>query len=168
MSKNTLLVLAITLPLFILGAGCATQKTNTQSNSQYRTSSSDDTVTPNSEENDELAISAVILSGVKVVNIQTGTSTLATQSYEEAVALYDTSGTRFQIIQCSINPKSITVKQNVKFMIDNRDNQNHQLGIGTTKYSLAPYNFAIITIQKTGSFNITCDGAGETHVEVEN
>ena len=53
-------------------------------------------------------------------------------------------------------------------MIDNRDNASHQIGIGTKIYKLAAYDFAIVTIEKAGNFNITCDGRGAAQVLIQN
>ena len=62
----------------------------------------------------------------------------------------------------------MNMKKGTKFMIDNRDNRKHEFALGTKKYQLAAYDFAIITTQKIGTFAITCDGNARASVGIQN
>ena len=165
MNKNFLLMLALATPLLTLGAGCA-------ANNQ---GGSGDTVpsaglnSPMVDATNSLAVSAVIEPGVIAVKTNTGVVvTTPTKNYVAALALYGKSGARFQFANCSGIPGSLHIKRNTKFMIDNRDNKSHAIGIGAKAYQLAAYDFAIVSVQTVGTFNITCDGGGSAQVGVEN
>lgn len=120
------------------------------------------------EGSDEMAVSAIIGQGMETVKTETGTTiTVATKDYGAAVGVYGKSGYRFQFSNCSGNPGTLTMKVGTKFMIDNRDNISHKISIGTKSYQLAAYDYAIVTIQKVGKFNITCDGGGSASVWVQ-
>lgn len=101
-----------------------------------------------------------------MVKTVTGTQSKPTQNYMDALALYGNS--RYQFVNCSGNPGSLTFKKGVKFMIDNRDNETHQIKIGTKSYTLGAYSYAIVSVAKAASFNITCDGGGAAHANIEN
>lgn len=147
-------LLVVVAPLVTMGAGCsAWGDTNTQADSANRPSSS---------------ASVVIAPGVDITKTGTETLATATQGYVNALDIYEKNGARFEFVNCTGNPGALTVKRGERFMIDNRDNVEHQIGVGPETYPLAGRNFAIITLQNVGSFNVTCDGRGEAHVEVEN
>jgi len=163
MNKNVLFLLALAIPLLTMGAGCAKQVANNQTSPTTVAT----TTTTVATTTDEGGISAVIEPGVTVVKTKTGNSTSATKSYIAALGIYEKSGYRFQFSNCSGNPGSLDIKLGTKFMIDNRDNESHEIVIDTKKYQLAAYDFAIVSVQKAGSVNITCDGGGAAHVQVE-
>lgn len=162
MTKNILYLLALAVPLITLGAGCAT---NDQANSGSKNSNSPGVAVTDTNGLGDL--SAVIEPGVTIIKTKTGTSTSATKSYTDALNIYQKSGYRFQFVNCSGIPGTFNIKLGVKFMIDNRDDESHQIGIGTKKYNLAPYDFAVVTVQKIGTYNITCDGGGSAQINVQ-
>ena len=164
MKKNTLILLAVVFSILMVGTGCTKADIN---KSDYNNLSF-------SERNSQMtvdAIDAIILPGVKVVTTKVATkittTTVETEDYGEAVATYGKSGYRFQFVDCSGTPGYLTMKLGVKFMIDNRDNESHQIAIGTEVYKLEAYDFAIVNIKKTGDFIITCDGGGAAHVLIQ-
>lgn len=168
MTKNTTLLLALALPILLMGAGCTAQNSDNLVGDNYTSPSSSSASSTTEDGSDELAVLAVVEPGVAVIKTKTGTATAATQSYTDALRIYSKIGTRFQFASCSGNPGTLNIKRGTKFMIDNRDSASHEIGIGTQTYRLAAYGFAIVSIQKTGSYNITCDGGGAAHVGVEN
>lgn len=163
MKKNTLILFIFVFSILMINTGCTKTDTN----------NSNEDILSFTERNNQMYISAVIMPGVKIVTteVTTGvakkinTTTVETEDYGEAVAKYDY---RFQFVNCSGNPGSLTMKLGVKFMIDNRDNSSHQIAIGTNIYKLEAYDFAIVNIQKVGDFIITCDGGGAAHVLIQN
>lgn len=180
MTKNTLLLFALAASLLTIGAGCAKQDVNKETGSAYNTSSAvsannttddkdkdkDKEKDKDKDESDDLAV--FIEPGVEIIKIKIGTSTVATQNYINAIAIYGKNDLRFQFTNCSVIPKSLNINRDVKFMIDNRDGESHQIGIGAKTFQLAAYDFAIINVKKSGSYKITCDGGGAAHVGVEN
>ncbi len=160
--------------LMAIGAGCSE---NNQKNSDFDVPSfitsdynddegNDSTAVSNNGMVDGKAVSVVVKPGVTTVKTNTGTTSTETKDYGTALNIYGKSGYRFQFSQCSGSPGSLIMKLGTKFMIDNRDDKSHQIGIGTQSYKLAAYDFAIISIKKIGSYNITCDGGGAARVDV--
>jgi len=160
MKKITSLAFIFVIPLLTIGAGCAKQNNN-------ETSSADNTTSTFAERNDEIAVRVEIKPGVEIVKTKTGTTTTPTKDYGATLAIYGKSGWRFQFVNCSGSPGYLTMKIGTKFMIDNRDNKSHQISIGTKKYQLGAYDFSIVSIQKAGDYNITCDGGGSARVLVQ-
>ena len=158
--RNTLFLLATAIPLITMGVGCAARNSTTNSgdNSPYANS----VAATNTNGNE--AVWVDVEPGTEVA----GALTVATKGYTAALNLYEKSGARFQFANCSGNPGSLSIKLGAKFMIDNRDNASHKIAIGAKIYQLSAYNYAIVTVQKAGSFNITCDGGGAARVEVQN
>lgn len=167
MNKKNIILLAVVIPLIVLGSGYAIWNLNKQTNLNDDTSSFIAGLPITDEGSDEMAVSAIIGQGMITVKTKTGTTTVETKSYGDAINIYRTSGYRFQFSNCSGSPGTLTMKIGTKFMIDNRDNKSHQIGIGTKTYKLEAYDFAIVSIQKIGTFNITCDGGGAANVWVQ-
>ena len=160
MKKNTLILLIFVFSILMVGTGCTKTDTNNEDTLSF------------TERNNQKYISAVIMPGVKIVTTEVttkvatkiNTTTVETEDYGEAVTTHDY---RFQFVNCSGNPGSLTMKLGTKFMIDNRDNASHQISIGTNIYKLEAYDFAIVNIQKVGDFIITCDGGGAAHALIQ-
>lgn len=156
MNKRFLLT-AITIPLITIGAGCAAK------------SSTNVAVTPPAADtSDDTAFSAEIIPGATVVKTGATVVVNPTQDYVTALAIYQKSGGRIQFANCSGNPGTLSIKRNTKFMIDNRDDNSHKIGIGTKNYLLDAYDFAIVSVAKAGTYNLTCDGGGSAQVTVQN
>lgn len=174
MKKNILLLFTLIISLITIGAGCSSKK---QADSNFDVPSfisrdfvdeegNDGTAVSSNGMLDGRAVSVVVKPGVSIVKSKTGVTNVETKDYGTALGIYGTSGYRFQFLKCSGSPGSLIMKLGTKFMIDNRDDKSHQIGIGTQSYKLGAYDFAIISIKKIGSFNITCDGGGAAHVDV--
>lgn len=88
-------------------------------------------------------------------------------SYNETVAKYDGSGYRMQFVSCGARPATMTVKRNVKFMLDNRDAKAHKIVIGKSTYNLAAYGWTVLSLPTAGKVNITCDGGGSGFIVVQ-
>lgn len=170
MNKQThiTIAIAIAVPLLTMGAGCVAQSMSSQTDADMNSSSSHLSTSTRVHKDDALAVSADIEPGREWEDSDSGTSTIPTGNYTAALALYEKGKTRFQFDTCLDNPGAMHLKPGTKFMIDNHDTVHHMMGVGTKTYDLSARNFAIITIQKTGSFNITCDGVGDAHVEINN
>ncbi len=165
MKKTIWLILATLFPVLLLGAGC------TMANIFGTPTSTSPTTTPVAVTPTSTPIDpdlVIVEPGVVVVKTPTGTRAVATQNYMDALDIYRTSGARFQFSNCSGSPGSINFKKGVTFMIDNRDAELHIIGIGTKNYTLQGYGYAIVSVLKPGSFNITCDGGGAAHVLIMN
>ena len=160
MNKNILILLTIIFSILTVGTGCTKAEIDNPS------SSNEDNLSF-TERNNQMAVSAVIKPGVKIVTTKKGITAVETEDYGTAKGIYGESGYRFQFVDCSGKPGYLTMKLGVKFMIDNRDNKSHQIAIGTKTYKLEAYDFAIVSIQKVGDFNITCDGGGAARVLIQ-
>jgi len=90
-------------------------------------------------------------------------------SYAKAMQTYKY---RIQFSQCHglssiMNNGSLTVKQNTKFMIDNRDKVARTIVFASNVYKVGAENFVIASIAKPGVYNVTCDGGGAATITVE-
>jgi hypothetical protein len=113
-------------------------------------------------------------------NASSSTTTVATASnngskapspslkYQEALAKYQY---RIQFSNCHgvVSPGNgtLSIKQNIPFMLDNRDPVAHTIAFAGQSYKIAAYDFAIATPKKVGEFPVTCDGGGAAFLNVE-
>lgn len=163
MRSYSLLLTGGAAALLLIGAGCGAATTTNQ------VTGGSNTVTATSTDGtDEMAISADIEPSVEIVTTATGTMLSVTKSYKDSLDIYGKSGARFEFSKCSGTPGTLNIKRNGKFMIDNRDGIGHTIAIAGKSYYLGAYGFAIVSVQKSGSYNITCDGGGSAHVGVQN
>lgn len=170
MTKYSFLTV-LALPLLLMGAGCTPERSPISTAPTGTVSATPSITTPNTviaNDADESEETVSIYAGLQVIKTNSGTSTIATKSYTDALAVYAKNGTRLQFDKCSGIPGSVTVKRYTKFMIDSRDGKTHRFGIGTQTFTLGAYDYAIISLAKTGSYNITCDGGGAASVSVQN
>lgn len=178
MTKKYFFFVSAALPLILLGAGCnlwpaddqaRIAGTRPQTNSATSpTTDTDIATTPTAATTNENAEIVEVYAGLIVIKTNTGTSTVATKSYTDSLAIYGKSNARFQISNCSGRPGSFTIKKGTKFMVDNRDSVAHTFGIGTQTFKLGAYDYAIITVSKPGTHTITCDGGGAAQVVIQN
>lgn len=164
MKPEIFLLVAMAAAVLIMGAGCTTFDSLKLANASPTSTSA----TSTADGNDVLAVSAEIDTGIEIVKTPTGTAVVASRGYLSALDTYSKSGLRFQFANCSGYPGTFTIKRGIKFMIDNRDNEAHIIGIGANKYRLGEYGYAIVQVQKAGDYNITCDGGGSARVVVQN
>jgi hypothetical protein len=167
MTKNSLIITAITAPLLVFISGYIVWNINIKNNPSNDAPTFVDGIPIVDEGSDEMTVSAIIIPGVEIIKTKAGTKIVETKSYGDALETYGTSGYRFQFSNCSGNPGTLTMKIGTKFMIDNRDSIGHQINIGTKAYKLAAYDFAILSIQKIGTFNIICDGRIAANVWIQ-
>ena len=94
-----------------------------------------------------------------------------TQEYQVALKIYGTSGYRFQFADCHVAPlpsATLVVKSGMKFMLDNRDNAIHKIVIDSHTYTIGAYDFVLVAAPKnTGTYQVTCDGAGAAKLTVQ-
>lgn len=171
MNKNILFSFTLLASLITMGVGCSSSN---QASSDFDVPSfitgdfiNNDGSSGVAISSNAMIVSAIVKPGVTIVKTKTGTTNVQTKDYGTALGIYGKSGYRFQFSSCSGNPGSLTMKLGTKFMIDNRDDKSHQIAIGSQSYKLGAYDFAIISIKKVGSFNITCDGGGAAQVSVQ-
>lgn len=91
------------------------------------------------------------------------------ERYQSAVAIYGERGTgyRFQFNECSGTPGELTVKKGVRYMLDNRDNEEHTFRVGPNAVNIPAWDFAILTAETVGQWYITCDGGGAAVIKVQ-
>lgn len=91
-------------------------------------------------------------------------------TYEQALAMYKN---RIQFDDCRgirepVNAGgSMVVKQGSKIMLDNRDPVPHTIAFKGVSVRIAAYDFAIVTANTLGIYNVTCDGGGAASLNVE-
>lgn len=95
------------------------------------------------------------------------TGSAANLSYNQALKIYGANGYRIQFSECHGLPGYLSIRQGVKFMLDNRDNKAHTIKVKSRSFKLPAYGFAVITATETGTYNITCDGGGAAELNVE-
>lgn len=163
MKNRSLLLPALITAIIVLGAGCTNPDGTTiiYAGDVANNTSSTDVLT-------DQDLTATVEPEQELVETKTGKVPTSTLSYAAALKIYQNLGARIQFANCSGNPGTMNIKKGTKFMIDNRDNESHKIGIGTKSYLLPGYNFAIVSVLKAGSYNITCDGGGSAHLGVQN
>lgn len=185
-AKRSLTVIAASLILVLAGAGCQSSKSNSTSNANTNTNlpssqAANDNVTGiistrdigNDDIDDEVKVeirnsdTKVESSGKKPNSSSNSAKSVAAMSYEEAIKKFGRSGYRYQFANCSALPGRFTVKQGVEFMLDNRDEKSHILKIGSKTYTIPAYNYAIVSVSKSGTYIITCDGGGSGEIIVQ-
>lgn len=89
-------------------------------------------------------------------------------SYQAALSTYEY---RIQFVNCRGTALpgvgTLSVKKNVKFMLDNRDNKTHTFAFAGQTHTAGPYDFVIASISKPGTYNLTCDGGGAAKINIE-
>lgn len=88
-----------------------------------------------------------------------------TNTYEDALKAYGSQ--RIQFSACRGTPGSIVLTKGSKFMLDNRDAAAHTIMVGTSRYVVKGYSYAIATASVVGTINITCDGGGAASLNVQ-
>lgn len=96
-----------------------------------------------------------------------GVSAPASQTYTDLLKTYQKSGFYIQIYPCQATPGSLVVKKGTKVMFDNRDSVSHVIGIGSQRYTVKAYGYAIPTFNTVGTNYVTCDGGGTATVQVQ-
>lgn len=93
----------------------------------------------------------------------------AVETYQDALTIYGASGYRFQFAaNCQASPGILTIKAGQKFMLDNRDGTAHAFTVGSQKYAIGAYGFAIASAPGTaGNASITCDGNTRATIVVQ-
>lgn len=166
--KKSSLLFALVAGLLTIGAGCLNknnEQVNVNNNGATSTPPATSITTVNT---DDTGITATVEPSVTGVASGPGSSASSpTESYTNALNTYRKNGHRFQFVNCVATPASITLKKGTQFMIDNRDNKMHQITIGAKTYVLRPYDFAIASIGKAGSYNINCDGTKRASITVQ-
>lgn len=168
MNTKNFLLSSITIPILAMGIGCMLENQDIQTYSQKNNSQTIYTSFNKTNQHDLKHISFIIEPGVQTVQIEHGPPIITTEKYGLAHILYEKSGTRFGFTDCTGNLKSLITKPNISFMIDNRDNESHTIGINSAIYTLAPYDFAIVKIDTPGDFLITCDEIEVAYVKIQN
>lgn len=93
-----------------------------------------------------------------------------TVDYAKALNTYQY---RIQFSQChgivnnSPNVGTLSIKQGVKFMLDNRDPVAHTIAFKGVSVKIGAYGYAIVSAPYKGTFNVTCDGGGAAVINVE-
>ncbi len=91
----------------------------------------------------------------------TGTKKL---SYTEAVKTYKY---RYQFVNCSANPGTLSVKRNTPVMLDNRDKKSHTIRVSGQTIAVAALDYQLLYPKTEGTFQMTCDGGGTAVLNVE-
>jgi hypothetical protein len=144
----------VLLVIFWPAAKEQTQESESQAETEQATTQTDATAEPVAEEPTTTAPTTTY--------VKPKSSGL---TYEEAVELY--GGFRFQFASCSGVPGTMTIKKGSSVMLDNRDGKAHTIAVGSKKYTLTPYGFAIATPTETGLLYVTCDGGGAAQLTVQ-
>jgi hypothetical protein len=79
---------------------------------------------------------------------------------------------RIQFLQCHgiVNMTgngTLAVKAGTQFMLDNRDPAAHTIAFAGQTYQVGGENFAIASVSKKGTYNVTCDKGGAATLKVE-
>lgn len=77
--------------------------------------------------------------------------------YAKAVALYSGRTMTFDM-NCRVAPFILTVPYRGVVMLDNRSDQPREIGIGTRRININPFDFFVTTINRRGDLTVSCDG----------
>lgn len=72
----------------------------------------------------------------------------STAAYEAALKKYASSRIQFQP-SCQIVPNSVTYRSPATIMLDNRSADTANITIGTTAYTVGPWNYKIVTLSSS-------------------
>ena len=82
---------------------------------------------------------------IKQVVKKTGSATASVKTYNELVKEYE--GRRIQFdINCQAVPNSVTYKNGTTIMLDNRSGDSRVVTLDGTRYQLAGYGYATVTL----------------------
>ena len=87
-------------------------------------------------------------------------------TFEEAMKLFGLFGYRYQFVNCRGTPGNFIMKIGTRFMLDNRDPVEHNIGVASRNFLIPGYDFVVTYAQDLGKFMITCDGGGASSMEV--
>lgn len=104
-------------------------------------------------------------SNTSAVQSSTHSQTSGGLTFTQAIDKY--GSTRFEFVNCNGFPGSFTLKKGSKYMLDNRDDAAHTIGVGSQSYKLGALSFAIETASQVGTLNVTCDGGGAAKLIVQ-
>ena len=90
-------------------------------------------------------------------------------SYEAMIESY---AYRIQFVECHGTATypgmgTLIVKKNVKFMLDNRDKEAHTFAFAGQSHRVGGLGWLIASVDKAGTYNITCDGGGAATLTIE-
>ena len=163
MKKNEYIWLGVGILALLLVVYFVTRsaKTNQTANQQTSNSNTPSTSTQNQPPTTTRATTKPVVTKPPVPTGQT-----ASQSYLQALSIYQKSGYYIQFFPCQASPGSLIVKKGSKIMLDNRDSKTHLIGIRSVRYNIGSYNFAIATVDSLGTNYVTCDGGGSAQITV--
>ncbi len=166
MNNSNLLLICTVISLLTMGAGCTVKSSGDQTGYDCDTTSSTEIASVASD-NTLMPISIIISPSTETTNINSVSKTSPTKNYTTALNIYQNSGYYFQFSSCLGNPETLNIRSGEKFMIDNRDNKTHEIGIELKNYKLQAYDFAIISIEKNGTYSISCDGSSTVLLNID-
>jgi hypothetical protein len=89
------------------------------------------------------------------------------EKYQQAFNTYKNAGAYFQFKNCKGNPGSIVLKQNLYFMLDNRDKVARTIGVGDTSYIVPAEGYRVVQAKTIGLNYITCNGGGAARITIQ-
>lgn len=120
---------------------------------------------------DQAPVSTAPVQAEEVVpEVMTAQGGAASSAYQKAL---DTYAFRFQFKDCrGIGEPpgvggSMVLKKGTKLMLDNRDKVAHTIAFKGVSVRIGPENFAIVTPNTLGIYNVTCDGGGAASLNVQ-
>ena len=85
------------------------------------------------------------VAGVNQAIVKIGSAATASVTYTNLVKTYTNKRIQFDI-NCQAIPNNVTYKSGTTIMLDNRSGDARTISVGSTKYQLAGYGYAIITL----------------------
>ena len=89
------------------------------------------------------------------------------QTYLNLVKEFDAKGDRIQFISCHASPQSLSIRDGLQVMLDNRDDVAHTITFNKQTFKLAAYGYTVTSVKTLGDYNSTCDGNAAGVVTVE-
>jgi len=86
------------------------------------------------------------------------------QQYVKALETYQF---RIQFDKCQASPGTITLKEGLPILLDNRGANTLVLKFGKQSYSVLGYDYLIAPAPTPGTYTITCNGGGAAEVQVQ-
>lgn len=170
MYKKTSFLISFAAVILLVGAGCGNRDTAgspaSQADGTANPATTVETATTTAPATTTPTAKTTATKTITAVKKPTTSAGSAPKSYTDALAIYRTSGYYFQFVKCSGNPGSLIVKKGKKYMLDNRDAVSHRFVVGGRAYTIGGYGYLILTADRVGTHNVTCDGGGSATVKV--
>jgi len=95
-----------------------------------------------------------------------GTPNEVIRRYQTELRKHQTLKSLLQFSGCAVSPPVIGMQAGTTLMLENRDGMERKITVGTQTFDILPFDFVIVPMEKTGTFEVTCGGKSTAFVQV--